>query len=125
MNEIKTPVKKGASFLSEGLIVHGNISGDGDMRISGNIHGEVNLKSGHLIVEESGYIEGDINVKELTVAGWVKGKISTAERVEIATTGKVEGSIATPSIRILPGATLNGEFNITKQLKSELSAKLS
>lgn len=113
MSTLKSPTTKGSSFLSEGLIIHGNLSGDGDMRLSGNIHGEVNLKTGSLVIEESGYIEGNINVRELKVSGWVKGTIITSERVEITATGKVEGSVVTPKIQILDGATLDGDFAVS------------
>ncbi|MBN2056256.1 polymer-forming cytoskeletal protein [bacterium] len=114
MSDFNTPTKKGSSFLADKLIIHGNISGDGDMRLSGNVHGEINLKTGSLIVEKNGYVEGDINVRDVTVAGWVKGKIVTSERVEIADSGRVEGSIVTPNLKITQGAIISGDFNVSK-----------
>jgi cytoskeletal protein CcmA (bactofilin family) len=114
MNESTTPAKKGASFIAEGLIIHGNFSGEGDLRLSGKVQGEIQLKNGSLIVEKSGFVDGNIKVEELTIAGWVKGTIETSKRVEVAATGRVEGDVTTPEIQIAEGARLCGSFQVEK-----------
>lgn len=114
MSEVSSSTKKGASFIAKGMIVHGNVNGEGDMRLSGNIQGEITLKTGTLNIEESGFVDGNIKVKKLVVAGWVKGEVTTGEYVELAATGKVEGDVKTPCLRVEKGAILNGNFEVTR-----------
>ena len=115
MNETAAPPKKSASFIAEGLIIHGNLSGEGDLRLSGKVQGEINIKKGSLIVERSGFVDGNINVEDVTVAGWVNGTIQTTKKVEIAATGRVEGDVSTPQILISEGAKLNGRFQVDRK----------
>ncbi len=107
--------KKGSSFIAENIIIHGNINGEGDVRMSGSLKGEVRLNAGCFVVEESGYIEGDISVPDLTISGRVNGTINSENRVEITSTGKVEGSIKTPRLQIAEGAVLNGDFEVKRE----------
>jgi len=112
MNDSSLPAKRGSSFIAEGLIIHGNLSGEGDVRLSGKIQGEIILKKGSLIIEKSGFVNGNVSVNEVTIAGWVNGTVATTKKVEIAATGRVEGDVSAPEILVADGAHLSGKFNI-------------
>ncbi|HPQ39200.1 MAG TPA: polymer-forming cytoskeletal protein [bacterium] len=109
----------GISVIASGLIINGNITGDGDMRIAGCVEGEVLLKSGKMTVDQTGYVEGKLAVKEVSVAGEVRGEIDATSKVSIAPSGKVICDVKTARIDIAEGAYLCGNFIVEDTLGSE------
>ena len=80
------------SLFGKGTIINGNISGDGDIRIDGTLHGNVNIL-GKLIVGESAIIKGDIKAERAEVFGKIAGNISVKGILSIKATGSVEGDL--------------------------------
>jgi len=115
MSDPSPSTMKTASFISDGLVVQGNISGEGNMRLNGKIQGDINLRNGALHIEPSGIVEGNIVVRQLVIAGKVKGTIETSEALEIAATGRFEGEVKTQSLQVEEGAILNAYFEVKGQ----------
>jgi cytoskeletal protein CcmA (bactofilin family) len=104
-------------FLDAGSDMRGELHFEDTFRIDGHFTGTVN-SSGDLIVGLGGEVEGELHVAQVFVSGTVKGKISAAKRVEVATTGRVFASIETPSLVIEDGAIFNGQCAMTKSAGS-------
>lgn len=102
----------GLTTIANGLMIYGNITGHGDMRLAGVVDGEVVLKNGKISVEHQGALEGDIQVKEISIAGEVKGSIKASSKVTISSSGKIEGDVKTARIDIAEGAYLCGNFEV-------------
>ncbi|MBN1550952.1 polymer-forming cytoskeletal protein [bacterium] len=111
-------VSNGISTIADGLIINGNITGEGDMKLAGCVEGEVVLRNGKLIVEHSGYVEGNIEVKEIMISGEVRGKIHAASKVALSSTGKIRGDVKTARIDIAEGAFICGNFEVEDKLDS-------
>ena len=110
-------INSGESVISDGIIINGNITGEGDMRLAGVIEGEVVLKNGTLSVEHSGYVEGNIQVREISISGEVRGTIQASSKVAIDASGKIKGDVKTASIDIAEGAFLCGNFEVEDKLE--------
>ncbi len=104
------------SVIAEGLIITGNISGEGDMQLAGCVEGEISLKNGRLFVEQKGFVEGNVRVREISISGEVRGTIEAGTRVTISSTGKIKGDVKTCKIDIAEGAFLCGEFNVEDRI---------
>ncbi|MCD4655792.1 polymer-forming cytoskeletal protein [bacterium] len=111
----------GISTIASGLIINGNVTGDGDMKIAGCVEGEVLLKNGKMTVEQTGYVEGKLVVKEVAVAGEVRGEIIAASKVTIFPSGKVICDVKTARIDIAEGAYLCGKFEVEDKLETSNS----
>lgn len=96
------------------VVFSGDLSGDEDLEILGEVKGKVELPSHQLIVGESGRIEAEVKAKSVLVLGRVAGNVEATERVEIQASGVVEGDVRTPRLLIQEGAVVNGSIEMTK-----------
>jgi cytoskeletal protein CcmA (bactofilin family) len=94
--------------LTRLLVVKGEITGQDDLVIDGEVHGKIRLAGGKLTIGPEGRVTADIEAPEVVVRGEVKGNIKGRDRVQIAATGKVGGEISTKSIAIEEGAEVHG-----------------
>jgi cytoskeletal protein CcmA (bactofilin family) len=94
--------------LTRLLVVKGEITGQDDLIIDGEVHGKIRLAGGKLTIGPEGRVTADIEAPEVVVRGEVKGNIEGRNRVQIAATGKVGGEITTKSIAIEEGAEVHG-----------------
>jgi cytoskeletal protein CcmA (bactofilin family) len=94
--------------LTRLLVVKGEITGQDDLVIDGEVHGKIRLAGGKLTIGPEGRVTADIEAPEIVVRGEVKGNIKARDRVQIAATGKVGGEIITKSIAIDEGAQVHG-----------------
>lgn len=101
-----TPAQPGC--LTRLLVVKGEITGQDDLVIDGEVHGKIRLAGGKLTIGPEGRVTADIEAPEIVVRGEAKGNINGRDRVQIAATGKVGGEITTKSIAIEDGAEVHG-----------------
>jgi cytoskeletal protein CcmA (bactofilin family) len=95
------------SLFGKGTIINGNISGDGDIRIDGTLHGDVNIL-GKLIVGESAIIKGDIKAERAEIFGSITGKISVKGVLSIKATGSVEGDLYVGQLEVEKSGLFRG-----------------
>lgn len=95
------------AFLGEGTQFKGVLSFAGAVRIDGHLEGEI-VGDEVLIVGEPGQIHAEIEVGTLVVSGRVEGTVTAKQRVELLRSGRVVGTIRTPSLVITEGAVFNG-----------------
>ena len=93
------------SSFGSGLLIEGNITGSGDLHLDGTVRGDV--KVGHLIVGESGNIEGKVEAETIEVRGRIVGSI-TGKQIKLQATAYVEGDITHDQIAIDVGAFFQG-----------------
>ncbi|SHI88989.1 polymer-forming cytoskeletal protein [Fibrobacter sp. UWP2] len=89
------------------VTIKGDISGKSDVRIAGNVNGSVNIE-GELIIEKSGYVEGEVKTINAVVAGRVKGNIDVAEKLVLESSSQYVGNIKTKQLIIQEGAVFQG-----------------
>lgn len=94
-------------FLDNGSHLTGELRFQDTFRIDGKVAGKI-LSDGNLIVGEKGEIEAEVRVRSVCIAGLLRGTIRDAQRVEIASTGKVYGDINTQALVVEDGAVFEG-----------------
>lgn len=95
-------------FLEPGVEVEGRLKiPSGMMRLNCNLKGEISC-DGMLVIAEQADIEGDVQTKQISVAGKVKGSIRADESLEIKRAGIVLGDIYTPKLFVEPGGYFDG-----------------
>ena len=93
------------AFLDAGTSFEGKISFNGVVRIDGHFRGEINAE-GLLVIGETGVVEAKVQVGSLLIRGTVVGDITAKERVEIGSSGDVEGSVVSTILKVEEGARL-------------------
>ena len=107
------PASSAASRINSGLKITGEVFGDSDLVIDGEVQGKVRLSSGRVTVGSSGRVQAEIEAREIVVEGTVQGNLKAADSVRLGPAGRVTGSVLTPRIAIDDGARLRGKVETT------------
>lgn len=102
------------SRIGSGLKIRGEITGSADMYIDGNVEGKIRIGSGALTIGSNGRVQADVEAREVLVNGTVTGNIKASDRVQLGSTGSVQGGIVTPRIGIDDGARLRGNVETAR-----------
>lgn len=102
------------STIATGTTINGDIESDDNMRIDGNIIGNVYCKA-KIVLGESGIIQGDLHASNADVLGTVNGNVITKDLVCLKSRSTVNGNINTKRLQIEPDATFNGQCKMTSE----------
>jgi len=109
------PVDSGRTQLGRSLVVKGDVSGNEDLTISGQLEGTVNIQGHCLTIGPEGKVKAEIQAARVVIHGSVHGNISVKERVEIYKSGHVVGDLLAPGISIEDGAYFKGKIEILRE----------
>lgn len=112
------------NILSDGTKVKGDISSNGDIRIDGEMIGNLTTK-GKLVVGNNGKIQGEVQAANVEVSGFVKGKVIARELLNMKSSAKIEGDIVAAKLAVEPGAVFTGtcSMGVTKSVNETEPAK--
>jgi cytoskeletal protein CcmA (bactofilin family) len=99
--------------IGQSIIFRGELSGDEDLEIEGQVEGTVKLPNHQLTVGAHGCLNAEVAAKTIIVIGRVIGNLTATERIEIQATGRVEGDLRTPRLHVQEGAILNGAIDMS------------
>jgi len=103
------------NLIATGTKITGDIISDGDLRIDGEITGNLDTK-GRLVIGSSGKIAGEIRCKSCEIAGTQNGKVFVAELLSLKASSSVSGDIVTGKLSIEPGAYFAGSCTMSDDL---------
>jgi cytoskeletal protein CcmA (bactofilin family) len=101
----------GATLISAGTSLKGDISSNGDLRIDGTVLGNVKT-SAKIIIGSTGVVEGDIAGNQADVTGKVNGNIRATELLQLRGECVVSGNIYAGKLQVEPSATFNGQCHM-------------
>jgi cytoskeletal protein CcmA (bactofilin family) len=110
--------------LGKTTVVRGRISGDGDLRIEGNVQGDVAVR-GELVIAGGAELSADVQASAVTIEGVLEGDIRAEQAVTIRSTARVKGAIVGSRITIDEGASVSGRIDADFDLPPELLGKPS
>lgn len=117
----------GATLISSGTILKGDISSNNDLRIDGTVIGNVN-SSAKIIIGTSGVVEGDITGNQADITGKVSGNIRAKELLQLRGECLVTGNLYAGKLQVEPSATFNGQChmgaNIVEMSTNEQAAAI-
>jgi cytoskeletal protein CcmA (bactofilin family) len=95
------------TVIGEGTIIEGNITSAASLRIEGHVTGDIHC-TGDVTIGEKGLATSDINARNIINAGTIRGSVTSAGKLTITATGKVQGSIAVAALIIADGGVFQG-----------------
>lgn len=95
----------GANSTIEGVLRSG-----ANVRLDGTFKGTLEI-TGNILVGETAKIEADINAKNISIAGAVRGNIS-GKKVQLLRTGRVWGDIRAAALTTEEGAFIDGKITM-------------
>lgn len=108
------------NLIATGTRISGDLLSDGDIRIDGELMGNLESK-GRLVIGASGRVEGDISCKSCEIAGTHKGKLFIAELLSLKASCAVTGDMVTGKLSIEPGAYFMGTCTMSDETASNES----
>ena len=101
------------TYVAPGTKIVGNLTGEGAYIFCGEIEGECDI-NGPVTVAEGSHWKGAIRATDIVLAGTVEGDVTAKQRVEIAGTARISGSLRGSSIIVAEGAVIEGDVSITQ-----------
>jgi cytoskeletal protein CcmA (bactofilin family) len=99
------------TFIGPSTKIVGTVTGQGPYVFCGTVEGDCDI-NGPLTLAEGGRWKGTLKATDVIVAGIVEGDVVARQRVEIAGTARVTGSLSGNSIAVAEGAVIEGEIKV-------------
>jgi cytoskeletal protein CcmA (bactofilin family) len=99
------------NIISEGTLIKGDITANGDIRIDGELNGNINAK-GRLVIGPKGKVEGEINCNNIEVSGYLKGKINVSELLTMKSSSRIYGDVVAGKLSVEPGSLFTGSCSM-------------
>jgi cytoskeletal protein CcmA (bactofilin family) len=110
------------SIIAAGLKLKGDMEADGDIRIDGEIIGNVLCKA-KVVISATGLVSGDIHAENVDVHGTVQGNITVGELLSIKAKSHITGNLITEKLQIEANAVFNGLCTMTIDPAGSISSK--
>lgn len=101
------------AFLGKNTSFEGKMSFEGMVRLDGKFDGEI-FSGDILIIGDTAIVNAKIKVGTLLVDGKVTGNVHAIDKIEIHSTGKLNGNINTPALVIKEGGVFDGTCKMDK-----------
>lgn len=99
-------------MIGPSIKIKGEVSGDEDLVIQGQVEGTIKLPNHQVFVGESGQVNADIHAKVVKIDGAVTGDVHGIENVVISKLGHVRGNIIAPRVTLEDGGVFKGSIDM-------------
>ena len=96
-----------ATVISRGVKIEGKLSCSGNIRLDGEVQGDISSQ-GIVIIGENGGVNGQINADSVTIGGKVTGTVRAKDKVVLEAKANLKGDIITKTLLVEAGAIFNG-----------------
>jgi cytoskeletal protein CcmA (bactofilin family) len=116
-----TPTATSTSLIGAGTSMKGDITSSGDLRIDGNLVGNIHC-SAKVVIGANGVVQGDINGQTADIMGKVTGTIKVKDLLYLKGGSVLNGNIQAAKLQVDPSATFNGECHMAAAVATNTSA---
>lgn len=96
------------NILNAGTTLSGDLHSEGDIRIDGQVKGNVTVRA-KLVLGPSSRVEGNVTAVNCDISGLVLGNLQVAEILAIKSSASVNGDLQCSKLIIEAGASFNGK----------------
>lgn len=100
------------AVIGSSIQINGDLRGDEDLRIEGDVSGTVNLRNSALTIGKEGKVKADVYAKSIAVDGDTTGDLYATDRVSVHVNARVQGNIIAPKVSIEEGAHFKGSIEM-------------
>jgi cytoskeletal protein CcmA (bactofilin family) len=104
-----------AAVIGPSIHIDGDVRGEEDLLIDGEVSGTVQLKNNSLTVGPNGKVRADVYAHSIYVDGYLEGDLYGSERVNIRKTAQVRGNVTSPRVSLEDGAKFKGSIEMDPQ----------
>jgi len=107
------------TIIGKGLLFKGEVSGKGSIRVEGQFVGTLNIGD-EVIIGQGGDVDGNINSKNVSVLGTLRGNVEASDRIHIDGTGSMIGDIIAPRVVVAEGAVYKGKIDMEPKTQTHV-----
>jgi cytoskeletal protein CcmA (bactofilin family) len=100
------------TYIAPTAKIVGTITGRGFYLCGGTVEGDCDVDGAFTLAEGSRW-KGTIKATDIVIGGTIEGEVIARQRIEIAPTARVTGSLSGKSIAVAEGAIIDGPINVT------------
>jgi cytoskeletal protein CcmA (bactofilin family) len=114
-----TKPAEGSTVIGKSVIIRGDLSGNEDLYIDGDVEGTVTLSESRLTIGPNAHVQAAIHVRDIIILGQLTGNVTATGRVDLRQSAVVNGDIVADRLSIEESATIKGRV----ELKASPEAK--
>jgi cytoskeletal protein CcmA (bactofilin family) len=104
---------EGSTVIGKSVIVRGELSGNEDLTMDGDLEGTITLTDSKLTIGPNARVVADIKVRDLVVFGKLTGNVIATGRIELRQSAVVSGDIVASRLSIEESAVIKGRVDLT------------
>jgi cytoskeletal protein CcmA (bactofilin family) len=116
---MSTPVSGELAHVGKSVSIRGDIAGNEDVYVDGQVEGSIQLGGNTLTIGPNGRVQANVIAKNVTVSGSIQGNLQISGRTEMRKTAVVTGDVQTRRIAIEEGAFFKGKLEILVDSKPQ------
>jgi cytoskeletal protein CcmA (bactofilin family) len=105
----------GHAVIGASIHIDGDVRGEEDLLIEGEVNGTVQLKNNSLTIGPQGKVRADVYAHSVYVDGYLEGDLYGSERVNIRKSAQVRGNVTSPRVSLEDGAKFKGSIEMDPQ----------
>ena len=106
------PRNRAAASIGPTIQINGDVTGNEDLTIDGQVDGTINLKENVLTVGKEGQVNATVTARTILVEGKVEGDLKGDEQVIVQRSGNVRGNIVAPRVTLEDGCKFKGSIDM-------------
>lgn len=103
---------EGSTAIGKSVTIKGELSGNEDLVMDGNIEGTITLPENSLTIGPNARVVADIKVRNLIVFGKITGTLNASGKVDLRHSAVVDGDIYSGRLSIEENAQLKGKVEL-------------
>jgi cytoskeletal protein CcmA (bactofilin family) len=103
---------EGSTVIGKSVVIRGELSGNEDLYIDGDIEGTITLPESRLTIGQNAQIRANISVRDVIIFGHLTGNIQASGRVDLRQSAFVKGDILAGRLSIEESAVLTGSVEL-------------
>ena len=113
----------GSTIIGSSFSFKGEITGEEDLTVQGQVEGTIDLKKNHVTIGKTGRIKADVYGRSITIEGEVQGNLFGEERIVLRQSGRVRGDMRAPPINLEEGAKFKGSIDMDSKDEKQSTLK--
>jgi len=113
---------EGSTVIGKSVIIRGDLSGNEDLYMDGDIEGSITLPESRLTLGPNARVRADISVRDIVVFGRLTGNVKAIGRVDLRESALVNGDIVASRLSIEETVVLKGKVELKGAVETPAKA---
>jgi len=107
-----TSDSKPAAVIGPKIRFKGELVGEEDLLVQGQIDGTIDLKGNNLTIGQHGVVKANVLAQTVIIEGTVEGDVYGQDRISICSTSNVKGNLVAARVTLEDGAKFKGSIDM-------------